>query len=770
MAITINWGTKVINVPQSFLTLISGTSYQLDTVAFHIALKDLEDSEDGMAFPPTHNHNTAVTLGGIQYARIIEIINGYTITFEDGVYSVSLIGSNNNILDVANLNQVSVRANNSAGLINVVEVQVAAFNDGVTIDVTKTVTGTNYPFGTPASPVNNLADAKTIAVARGFNKLYIKGSLTLGATDVVTDYHIYGQGATFNVKKTIITLTAGCTTSNAYFYDLMIQGQQGGECHYVNCLIGALTKAHCHYDSCMMVGPIAFSSGVGSTHTTDLVSCYTSTSEYVVDAYDAVTLAYSQLKQVYNNFIGKIKFINFKNSGSIINLNITSGEVIIDSSCTAGTFNIRGNAVLTNNSGGSTVKTEGLVTENFTRIRQSIEAMRPSHPGFGTVFYVDTTAGKATNDGLSYVTPFLTFAAAHTAAVSGRGDVIQFIAPGTGSATCTENIVVTKEDLQIRGPGRGQDIKPASGIGVHIQANNCSISGVVIRAPAGSSDDCLVINGKFCRIENLYVVGADTGIVGSPVGTGNGIHFKGGDYHKVINVEVEKCGGDGIKFTDAPMGSEGSPREVLISDCVSYYNRGYGINFTATSANSTRLNFVDACRIVHNSVGGVYMGENVLRTIVRSNNWIKDNGTFPQNGATDPTKEVIIHEGALQCLVDMLPDTMVDRIWSAVASENNTALTMGAKVNAAGTAGDPWGADLSTYGPGTAGKLIVDTKAAVDQIDSITPTQSTMLLEMYELLGLDPTKPLTVTKTSRSVTGINQTIVSDANSTVVTRV
>jgi hypothetical protein len=32
----------------------------------------------------------------------------------------------------------------------------------------------------------------------------------------------------------------------------------------------------------------------------------------------------------------------------------------------------------------------------------------------------------------------------------------------------------------------------------------------------------------------------------------------------------------------------------------------------------------------------------------------------------------------------------------------------------------------------------------------LTTTQATMLLEMYELLGLDPTKPLVVTKTART--------------------
>jgi hypothetical protein len=114
--LSIDWLTKVIFVPKFFLTLVSGTTYQLDTNAFRIALRDIEDDEAGITFAPTHNHNTQVTLSGVTYARVIEIINGYTVTFEDGLYAVNLVGSNNNIPDVLNLNQVSVRASNSAGL------------------------------------------------------------------------------------------------------------------------------------------------------------------------------------------------------------------------------------------------------------------------------------------------------------------------------------------------------------------------------------------------------------------------------------------------------------------------------------------------------------------------------------------------------------------------------------------------------------------------------------------------------------------------------
>lgn len=52
----------------------------------------------------------------------------------------------------------------------------------------------------------------------------------------------------------------------------------------------------------------------------------------------------------------------------------------------------------------------------------------------------------------------------------------------------------------------------------------------------------------------------------------------------------------------------------------------------------------------------------------------------------------------------------------------------------------------------------------------MTPTQATMLLEMYNLLGLDPTKPLFVSKTSRTAGTINQSIAATEDLTVVTRV
>ena len=117
MSLSINWAMKVISIPQSYLTPKGGSVYELDVDVFRKDLKSIEDSEVGMIFPDTHRHNTEVVIGGVTYARTVEMINGYTVTFEDGQYIVNLVGANNNVVDVATLNQVSIRPSNAAGLI-----------------------------------------------------------------------------------------------------------------------------------------------------------------------------------------------------------------------------------------------------------------------------------------------------------------------------------------------------------------------------------------------------------------------------------------------------------------------------------------------------------------------------------------------------------------------------------------------------------------------------------------------------------------------------
>jgi hypothetical protein len=121
---TVDWATKVITVPQSDLSFVSGTLYDLDTNQLRLDLKSIEDSEDGMPFERITTHATEVTVAGVTYARTIEIINGYSLFFEDtgSDYQIRFQGSNNNFFDQENgilvpTPHVSYIPGNSAGLI-----------------------------------------------------------------------------------------------------------------------------------------------------------------------------------------------------------------------------------------------------------------------------------------------------------------------------------------------------------------------------------------------------------------------------------------------------------------------------------------------------------------------------------------------------------------------------------------------------------------------------------------------------------------------------
>jgi len=121
MAVSINWVTKEITIPKNYLVPLGGSLYELDVNQFRLDLKAIEASEEGIPFVDTHRHNTEVNLAGITLARSVEIINGYTVTFESmgSPYRVKCVGANHNISDVQNLNEVSLIIGNTAGLIRV---------------------------------------------------------------------------------------------------------------------------------------------------------------------------------------------------------------------------------------------------------------------------------------------------------------------------------------------------------------------------------------------------------------------------------------------------------------------------------------------------------------------------------------------------------------------------------------------------------------------------------------------------------------------------
>lgn len=92
MAITVDWVNKII----------LSTASITDLKAFHLELRDLEDSEAGMIHDEIHTW-AALDLGGGAYFYAVDFVNGYQLKFPNpGNYVIS--GNlNATIIPVANV-------------------------------------------------------------------------------------------------------------------------------------------------------------------------------------------------------------------------------------------------------------------------------------------------------------------------------------------------------------------------------------------------------------------------------------------------------------------------------------------------------------------------------------------------------------------------------------------------------------------------------------------------------------------------------------------
>lgn len=103
------------------------------------------------------------------------------------------------------------------------------------------------------------------------------------------------------------------------------------------------------------------------------------------------------------------------------------------------------------------------------------------------------------------------------------------------------------------------------------------------------------------------------------------------------------------------------------------------------------------------------------------------------------------------------PENLAAAVWNSIAASFNTAGTMGAKMNSAASAGDPWGATLpGSYLSTEAGGILAQIQTLVD--------------ELHKIEGLSNGNPMTVTQNSRAAGTINLDITGDGEtSTTVTR-
>ena len=325
MAFSINHHTKVITIPKADLTLLQLTPTEvreLNIPNFHTELRDWEDGPDGMPMPTTHNYYPPITVGGVALAPVIEMINGYSITFEDGLYSVNLVGANSNIADFVNRNQVSVRTANSAGLLQSREIEYNTFAGGVTIDVVRGVNGTEYPRGTPMLPVNNVSDARLIAETRGFKTLFVVGDITFGVGDDISGFLIIGQ----NAARSMIILQPEAICVGTEFRETVLTGTLDGSSIIRQCFAFDLEYVSGFLFQTALAGYI----NLGGSTTAQIFDCYADTNSVTIDVGGTGRNLNVQ------RFGGDIVIRN-KTGVDKCEVYLTSGEITIDPTVTEGT-------------------------------------------------------------------------------------------------------------------------------------------------------------------------------------------------------------------------------------------------------------------------------------------------------------------------------------------------------------------------------------------------------------------------------------------------
>lgn len=332
MPITVDWSNTPkfrITIPQSELTFVSGTRYELTVNKLWQLLREFSDGEEALPRPVLYT-NTPPTSST---PRIVEVNDDYyDLQFENGSYSVEIIEGNSNIRDVEVKNNVSVGTNNTTGFINPTYLQYSTYGGGVWIDVNSGYSGTDYPIGTPSRPVDNTQDALAIAAAQGFTNFLVRSDLTIDNGLNYSDYIFIGQGQNLST----LTVTSAANVANCTFRDAQITGTLDGDSHIEDGIIGNLDFVSGVIERCILGSSTITLGGSNTAHFIDCESGVPGMGTPTIDCGG------SGQALALRNYSGGIKLTN-KTGADAVSIDLISGQVRIDlTTVTSGTIVVRG--------------------------------------------------------------------------------------------------------------------------------------------------------------------------------------------------------------------------------------------------------------------------------------------------------------------------------------------------------------------------------------------------------------------------------------------
>lgn len=250
--------------------------------------------------------------------------------------------------------QVILTTSSSATIQELTEIRYAAYQNAVWVDATTSNTGTAYPNGTPLQPLNNVNDAVSVAQALGFREIIIIGNYTFTTGDDVTGLKITGT----DIDQSLFTLESAAVLNQAQFNNASITGVLDGGCVLSDCeIIPPLSFVEGTVRRCLIEAGTITLSGSEDVHILD------SWSGVAGLATPIINYGGSGRNLVIRNWSGGIEIQN-KTGADPVSIDLVAGQIVLDSTVTAGSFRVAGNGRLVDNSTGTTVNKVGLVNND----------------------------------------------------------------------------------------------------------------------------------------------------------------------------------------------------------------------------------------------------------------------------------------------------------------------------------------------------------------------------------------------------------------------
>lgn len=253
--------------------------------------------------------------------------------------------------EVVNSSSLSPKIDN---LVRGEEIQIASFNNGITIDEISGSDSIIYPAGTVNDPVKTLLNVSSIARERGFKYIYVVNDLTLSGipNGILNGYKFVGCG----YKNTRIYVD-NVQLINCQFKDCLLTGSfyDNSSITVNNCIINDISNITIDAIDCYLSGSIELNNTIPSNFYT-CVDGIPGNDTPIILVNDCNSLGFWK-------YSGGITLKNII-SNTNISMNLSSGRVILDSTCVTGSVIVRGVGSLENNSIGTYINSNGLIDNN----------------------------------------------------------------------------------------------------------------------------------------------------------------------------------------------------------------------------------------------------------------------------------------------------------------------------------------------------------------------------------------------------------------------